>query len=334
MKKTILSGITSTGKLTIGNYIGAIKQFIELQNKNILIVFIANLHGITIPIDKNTLKSNVKEMAKLYYACGLNFEKNIIFVQSDVLEHAQLAHILLCNTTIGELKRMTQFKDKSNKIKSSNNTNFIPTGILTYPTLMAADILLYNPDLVPVGKDQKQHIELARNIALRMNKKYGNLFKIPNCYIPKKGEKIMDLQNPIKKMSKSSTNPKSYILLLDEPKEIVKKINSAVTDSENKIYYDKKNKPGISNLMVIYSSITNKSFEEIKNEFNNKNYGEFKKELAKSINNFLKPIQEKYKNIDNEKIIILLEQGAEKAKKLAQKNLQNIQNKIGINYKY
>ncbi len=332
MSKRILSGITSTGKLTIGNYIGAIKQFIDLQENNELIIFVANLHGITIPINKIELKNNIREIVGLYYACGLDPNKNIIFVQSDVLEHAQLAHILLCHTTIGELNRMTQFKDKSTKVKSTNNTQYIPTGILTYPTLMAADILLYNPDLVPVGKDQKQHIELARNIAIRMNEKYGYIFKIPESYIPKFGSKIMDLQDPTKKMSKSSNNPKTYISLLDKPEDVIKKIKSAVTDSENKVYYDKKNKPGISNLMTIYSALTNKTINEIQIEFENKNYGYFKEKVWQAINECLSKIQENYQNIIKTKIEILLENGAKKAKKIAEKTLQQVQKKIGLDY--
>ncbi len=331
--KRIVSGITSTGDLTLGNYIGAIKQFVELQKTNELIIFVANLHGITIPFDKTKIKDTTKKMVALYYACGLDPNKSIIFVQSDVLEHAQLAHILLCHTTIGELNRMTQFKDKSSKIKSSNQTNFIPTGILTYPTLMAADILIYNADYVPVGKDQKQHIELTRNIAQRMNEKYGKMFTIPKEIIAKNGSKIMNLQDPTKKMSKSSSNPKSYIKLLDSENEVIKKIKNAVTDSENKIYYNIKNKPGISNLMTIYSVLKNNTIKEIENKFKNKNYGEFKNEVAKIINIKLQQIQKKYNEILNTKINSLLLDGAEKAKKIAAKNLSIVQKKIGIDYR-
>ncbi len=330
--KRILSGLTSTGQLTLGNYIGAIKQMVELQKDNQLIIFVANLHAIVAPIEKDILKNNIKKMISLYYASGLDPEKNIIFVQSDVLEHAQLGHILLCNTTLGELTRMTQFKDKSLKIKSGNGTNYIPTGLLTYPTLMAADILLYDCDIVPVGKDQKQHIELTRNIANRMNEKYGKMFKIPEDYTPKVGAKIMDLQDPTKKMSKSNQNPKTYISMLDNEKQINNKIKSAITDSENKVYYDIKNKPGISNLMTILGSLSNQTNDEIEKQFIGKNYGDFKKVVAEVINNTLAPIRSKYSTIINTKIDDLLEKGAEKARKIARAKLNKVQNKIGINY--
>lgn len=335
IKKTrILSGITTTGNITLGNYIGAIKNFIKLQQDNELIIFVANLHAITTPIEKQALQANIKNLIALYYACGLDPEKSTIFIQSDVLEHCQLAHILLCNTTLGELYRMTQFKDKTSKIKSENNTEFIPTGLLTYPTLMAADILLYDPNLVPVGKDQKQHIELARNIALRMNNKYDKqLFTIPNEYIGQTGAKIMDLQIPDKKMSKSNSNPKSYIALLDPIDVIEKKIKSAITDSENKVYFDTDKKPAVSNLMTIYSALTDKSIHEIENEFKDSNYGVFKNQVAQVIIQEVKIIQQKYHQImKSGKIDELIKNGAEKARSIACKKLKFVQDTIGLNY--
>ncbi|WP_338964025.1 tryptophan--tRNA ligase [Spiroplasma endosymbiont of Sarcophaga carnaria] len=332
---TIVSGITATGQLTLGNYIGAIKNFIELQKDNNLIIFVANLHAITIPIGKEELRSNIKNMIALYYACGLDPNKAIIYVQSDVLELTQLSHILLCNTTVGELSRMTQFKDKSIKMKAENGTEFIPTGLLTYPTLMAADILLYDADLVPVGKDQKQHIELTRNIAERMNNRYQQeLFKLPNDFIPPVGGKIMDLQNPTKKMSKSSNDPKSFIELLDAPDIIRKKIRSAITDSDGKIDYNPEQKPGVSNLLTIYTVLKNITIETAVKTLNNYDYGQLKEEVASTIIATLKPIQIKYHQlIKDDTIDQLIDAGAEKARYLANKKLTKIKNTVGLNYK-
>ncbi|WP_425379695.1 tryptophan--tRNA ligase [Spiroplasma endosymbiont of Stenodema calcarata] len=334
-KPTIVSGITTTGQLTLGNYIGAIKNFIDLQKDNNLIIFVANLHAITIPIGKEELQGNIKNMIALYYACGLDPNKAIIYVQSDVLELTQLSHILLCNTTVGELSRMTQFKDKSIKMKAENGTEFIPTGLLTYPTLMAADILLYDADLVPVGKDQKQHIELTRNIAERMNNRYQqNVFKIPNDFIPTIGGKIMDLQNPTKKMSKSSNDPKSFIGLLDTPDLVHKKIRAAITDSDGKIAYDPDKKPGISNLLTIYAVLKNITIEAAVKTFTNSDYGQLKTELATTISASLEPIQTKYHQlIKDDTIDQLIAAGAEKARYLANKKLTEIKNIIGLNYK-
>ncbi|PQP78376.1 tryptophan--tRNA ligase [Spiroplasma sp. ChiS] len=333
-KTTIVSGITATGQLTLGNYIGAIKNFIELQEDNNLIIFVANLHAITIPISKEELRNNIKNMIALYYACGLNPQKAIIFVQSDVLEVTLLAHILLCNTTIGELSRMTQFKDKSSKMKAENGTEFIPTGLLIYPTLMAADILLYDADLVPVGKDQKQHIELTRNIAERMNNRYQqNLFKIPTDFIPLIGGKIMDLQNPTKKMSKSSNDPKSFISLLDSPELIQKKIRSAVTDSEGKIAYNPDQKPGVSNLLTIYAVLKKITIEAAVKEFVQQDYGQLKEQVANAIIETLEPIQKKYhKLMKDQTIDELINLGATKAQAIANKKITKVKNVVGLNY--
>ncbi|AKX34495.1 tryptophanyl-tRNA synthetase [Spiroplasma litorale] len=333
-KKRMVSGITATGTITLGNYIGAIKNFVELQDKFEMYIFVANLHAITSPIDKLKLKNNIKSMVALYFACGLDPKKVKIFIQSEVLEHTQLGWILTCNSTLGELNRMTQFKDKSTKVKSSNGTEFIPTGLLTYPLLMAADILLYDPDFVPVGKDQKQHIELTRNIAERMNSKYGEMFKIPGDYIAKIGSKIMDLQDPTKKMSKSSDNPKSYISLLDDLKEVEKKIKSAVTDSENIVKYDPEKKPGVSNLITIYSSIKNQTIEETESYFKDKDYGQFKNEVTKCVCDLISSIQENYNKLyDSKEVEQWLEEGANSARFIANKKLNKVMNLIGLNYK-
>ncbi|KAF5279610.1 hypothetical protein FQR65_LT15358 [Abscondita terminalis] len=281
MKKRLISGITTTGKLTLGNYLGALQNFVKLQDEYEMFAFVANLHGITKPIEKDILKENIKSMVALYFACGLDPKK------------------ATCNTTMGELQRMTQFKDKSTKLKLDNGTSFIPTGILTYPTLMAADILLYDVNLVPVGKDQKQHIELARNIAERMNNKFGEMFTLPEEYTPKLGSKIMDLQDPTKKMSKSSDNLKSFIALLDPIDQIKNKIKSAVTDSENIIKYDVENKPGVSNLLTIIASIKGIDVTDVENQLKGKNYGDLKEEVANCVIPLIEKIQENYKRLYN-----------------------------------
>ncbi|AHI54193.1 tryptophanyl-tRNA synthetase [Spiroplasma sabaudiense Ar-1343] len=333
-QKRLISGITSTGKLTLGNYLGAMQQFVELQDDYEMMVFIANLHAIVLPIEAKTLKENIKSMVALYFACGLDPNKATVFLQSDILEVTNLAWILSCHTTIGELERMTQFKDKSTKVRSDNGTNFIPTGLLMYPTLMAADILLYDAQAVPVGKDQKQHIELARNIAERMNNKFGELFVVPEPIIKETGAKIMDLQDPSKKMSKSATNPKSYIGLLDDLNQVRNKIKAAITDSENLVRFDMENKPGVSNLMTIYSCITKTTIAEIEVMFANKNYGEFKNAVGDVVVNLLEGIQKKYNQLLNsQEVEMWLQQGAKKAQIIAQKKLKKVLWSTGLNYK-
>lgn len=332
-KKRMLSGITTTGQITLGNYIGALRNFVELQDQFEMFIFIANLHGITTPIKKEVLQKNIKDMVALYFACGLDPNKSVIFLQSDVLEHTQLSWIIQCHTTIGELSRMTQFKDKSNKVKATNGTEYIPTGILTYPTLMAADILLYDAKFVPVGKDQKQHIELTKNIAERMNNKYGSMFEVPQPYIPEVGAKIMDLQNPIKKMSKSATDVKSYISLLDDIDDVRKKIKSAVTDSENLIKFDPENKPGVSNLLTIYSVLTKKTIKECELFFENKDYKILKEEVINVVVPLLEKIQTNYNNLINSgNIDNWLDQGAQTARKIATKKMDEVLNMMGLNY--
>lgn len=330
----MISGITSTGKITLGNYLGAIKNFVSLQDEYEMFIFIANLHGITMPIEKLELKENIKNLAALYFACGLDPEKSHVFLQSDVKEHAELGWILTCNTTIGELSRMTQYKDKATKAKSANGTDFVPSGLLMYPCLMAADILLYDADFVPVGIDQKQHIELTRNIADRMNNKYGEMFKVPDIYTPKVGAKIMNLQDPTSKMSKSDETGKGVIFLLDEENVIRKKIKSAVTDSDNSIKYDIENKPGVSNLMTIYSSITKKTMEQIEKEFKDKNYGEFKDTVAESVVSLIIPIQKKYKRyLNSDDVVEFLEKGKKTVSILAEQKLKKVTKKIGLDFR-
>ncbi|ATG97812.1 tryptophan--tRNA ligase [Mesoplasma lactucae ATCC 49193] len=333
--KKMVTAVASSGTMTIGNYFGVIKQVIQYQNEYDLYLFIANLHAITMPQDKTKLKQNIKTMATLYFACGLDPQKATIFVQSDVLEHAQLGWILNTQATMGELERMTQFKDKSQKVKANNGTSYIPAGLFTYPTLMAADILLYDANYVPVGVDQIQHVELTRNLAERMNHTYGeDLFTIPEHLVPKKTPKIMDLQEPSKKMSKSNTNEKTFIRILDEPEVIKRKIGSALTDSEDKVYFDAEKKPGISNLMTIYSAITNKDYDQIQKEFENKNYKDFKDAVAEALISELEPIQIKFKELWNSpQVDEWLDEGANKARKIAYKKLMKVQNRMGLNYK-
>ena len=327
-KKVLLSGITATGKLTIANYIGAIKNMVNLQEKYDSYIFIADLHALTLPIEPEQLNKNKNDLFALYLACGINPYKSTLFFQSDVLEHGMMEWLITVNTTIGELSRMTQFKDKSTKIKSPNGMDTIPTGLLMYPTLMVGDILLYNADLIPVGIDQKQHVELTRNIVQRLNNKYKTSFNEPNPYIPNVGAKIMSLVEPTKKMSKSDKNDKASIYLLDDPEVAYKKIMKAVTDSENKIYISNE-KPGILNLLTIYSALNDLTLEESENKFKNKNYGELKISVAESVKSLLINIQSKYKDMLL-RINELSKIGAEKATKIAKENLEKLMKGMGL----
>lgn len=326
-KKIILSGIQSTGRLHLGNYLGAIDNWVKMQEEYNCYYMIANLHSLTIRNNPEELKNNTKNIIALYVAAGLDSEKNTIFIQSQVKEHAELAWILNCYTYMGELSRMTQFKDKS--AKHADNIN---AGLFTYPVLMAADILLYKADLVPVGEDQKQHLEITRNIAERFNKIYGETFVMPEGYIRKSTARIMGLQDPTSKMSKSSTNVNDVIFLDDEPEVIMKKFKKAVTDSENVVRFDPENKPGISNLMCIYGAITGKNEKEIEEEFSGLGYGAFKTAVGEKVVEKLKPVQEKYKELlENPKYLEeIYTRGAEKARELASKTLEEVKNKIGI----
>lgn len=327
-KKVLLSGITATGKLTIANYIGAIKNMVNLQEKYDSYIFIADLHALTLPIEPGQLNKNKNDLFALYLACGIDPDKSTLFFQSDVLEHGMMEWLITVNTTIGELSRMTQFKDKSTKIKSPNGMDTIPTGLLMYPTLMVGDILLYNADLIPVGIDQKQHVELTRNIVQRLNNKYKTSFNEPNPYIPNVGSKIMSLVEPTKKMSKSDKNDKASIYLLDDPEMAYKKIMKAVTDSENKIYISNE-KPGILNLLTIYSALNDLTLEESEKKFKNKNYGELKISVAESVKSLLINIQSKYKDMLL-KINELSKIGAKKATKIAKENLEKLMKGMGL----
>ena len=326
----MLSGIKPTGKLTLGNYIGAIANFVKMQDEYEMMVFIANLHAITVGNEPKELKENTRDMAALYLACGLDPNKATIFKQSDVLEHAYLGYIMACNSYMGELSRMTQCKDKTSKIKNES----IPTGLFIYPTLMAADIVLYDPKYVPVGEDQKQHVELTRDIAIRFNHKYGDTFVVPTPVVAKVGAKIKSLTDPSKKISKSEDDgDKGCIYLLDDLNVARKKIMGAVTDSDNLVRYDIENKPGISNLMTIYSCLTNKSFEDIEKEYATSGYGTFKRAVADAVCNTLEKIQSKYHEvIDNGLLDKVLEEGANKARVIAQKKIKEVEEKIGFVY--
>lgn len=332
--KKLLSGIQPSNKLTLGNYFGAIKSYVDFQNDFDSYIFVANLHVITNPkIDFKSIIENTKMVVCMYSACGLDLKKNHVFIQSDVAAHPQLEHILMCNSTIGELNRMTQFKDKSKKFTNANGTDTIPAGLFTYPVLMAADILLYDPEFVPVGSDQKQHMELTQNLAMRMNKKYGEIFTIPKPYIPKVGARIMDLQDPNIKMSKSTANQKGVIYLLDEPEVARKKIMSAKTDSLNQVKFDVKNQPGVSNLIGIYSALTNLPVMEIEKKYKNKNYGDFKKDLADKLVIFLIKIQKNYHDVYKDyekKIVPILKENAKYLNKIANKKLDLVYKKVGL----
>lgn len=334
--KTILSGIQPSGKLTLGNYLGAIKNFVDLQNTYAssneevnFFIFIADLHSITVFQDPVELRKNIKSILASYLACGLDPKKVCLFIQSEVPEHAELGYLLQCITYIGELERMTQYKDKMQKQVAG-----VSSALLTYPVLMAADILLYNADYVPVGDDQKQHLEMTRNLAERFNTRFGDTFTIPTPIIAKIGAKIMSLQDPSKKMSKSDPVEKSCIYLLDPENVIRKKISSAVTDSESVVKYDVINKPGISNLMTIMSCVTNQSLEEIEKEFEGKGYGEFKKAVGDAVVNHLSPIQARYYELINSPILDeILDEGRSKASYFAKKTMRKVHNRMGIGRK-
>lgn len=328
--KTLVSGIQPSGRLTLGNYLGAIKNFVALQDEGEFeefFVFIADLHAITVPKDPTMLRQSIKKLAALYLACGLNPEKITLFIQSEVHEHAEIGYLLQTITYIGELERMTQYKDKKAK-----QVEGVSSALLTYPVLMAGDILLYNANGVPVGQDQKQHLELTRTLAERFNSKYSETFNIPDALIVKEGAKIMSLQDPSKKMSKSDPLEKASIYLDDSEAVIRKKIASAVTDSDEIIKYDEVNKPGISNLLNILSCCTNKSISDLENEFEGVGYGEFKKAVADAIIALLMPIQEKYEKIlaDKDYLNKVLDDGAQKASYFARKTLSKVKRKMGV----
>ncbi|CAH0226867.1 Tryptophan--tRNA ligase [Peribacillus sp. Bi96] len=326
--KRIFSGIQPSGSVTLGNYIGAMKQFVNLQNEYECFFCIVDQHAITVPQDRLKLRKSIKSLAALYLAIGLDPEKNTIFIQSEVPAHAQAGWILQSISYIGELERMTQFKDKS------AGKEGVSAALLTYPPLMAADILLYSTDVVPVGEDQRQHLELTRDLAERFNKKHNDIFKIPEISLPKEGARIMSLQEPTKKMSKSDPNKKATIALLDDPKQIEKNIKSAVTDSEGIVRYDKENKAGVSNLMSIYSIFSGKSYSEIEEMYEGKGYGDFKSDLAEVVLGEILPIQERYNElIDSPELDEILDHGAEKANNEANKMIRKMYNGMGLGRK-
>lgn len=325
-KKTILSGIQPTGGFTLGNYVGAISNWRKLQDEYNCVYSIVDMHAITVMQEPAKLRLHTLEAYALLMACGIDPEKSVLFVQSHVKTHAELNWVLSCSAQFGELSRMTQFKEKSARYADDINA-----GLFTYPVLQAADILAYNADLVPIGADQKQHLELARNIAQRFNSKYGETFVLPEPYIPPVGAKIMSLQEPDKKMSKSDANPNACIFILDEPDVIMRKIKRAVTDSEATVRYA-KGKDGVNNLMSIYSAATGKSFVETEKEFAGKGYGDFKLAVAEALSDELKPIREEFKRLmkDRDYLQMRYKRGAESALRLSQKTVSKVYRKVGF----
>jgi len=328
----ILSGIQPSGRLTLGNYIGAVKNFVKLQDEYECFFMIVDLHSITVPQDRLTLRKNIKELAALYVACGIDPKKSTIFVQSEVPAHLELSWILTCNTGMGELERMTQFKDKSAKVKAFGGS--IGVGLFTYPVLQAADVLLYDTDLVPIGDDQKQHLELTRDLAERFNSRFGDTFKIPDVYIPEQGARIMSLQDPTKKMSKSDDNAKNFISLTDDPSVIRKKIKTAVTDSEASIGYDPVNRKGISNLLEIYSCIAGVTIDELVAKYAGVGYGDFKSDLAEVVVAELEPIGKRRQEIlDSGELDDILNHGRDTAMKIGTRKISKVKHKVGLGRK-
>lgn len=323
--KRVFSGVQPTGNIHIGNYLGALKQFVELQEENECIYCIVDMHSITVPQDPKELRKHTLDVAALYMAVGLDPKKSIIFVQSDVPGHAELSWVLTCNSYTGELSRMTQFKDKSKGKESA------PTGLFTYPILMAADILLYDTDIVPVGNDQKQHIEICRDIAIRINNKYKKTFVVPDGRFLKAGARIMALDDPTKKMSKSAENIHSRISLLDEPNKIKKSIMRATTDSDGSIRFDPENKPGVSNLLTIYSVFSGMEMADIEKKYEGCGYGDFKKDLVELTTQSLAPIKERFNEIrESEELIKVLKDGAERAGAIAEKTMKRVKDNFGL----
>ncbi len=324
--KRIYSGIQPTGCITIGNYIGAIKNWLDLQYSNDCIFAIANQHALTVKQEPSEFRERSLSFFAQYLACGLDAEKSILYIQSNVAAHSELTWILSCFTYIGELYRMTQFKDKSTK-----NEDNINAGLLTYPVLMAADILLYNTDLVPVGKDQKQHLELTRDIAMRFNHRFGEVFTVPEPFIPEQGAKITSLQNPLEKMSKSDPDANAMVSIIDAPEVIMRKFKRAITDSDNRIYVS-EDKPGITNLLTIYSTFTGESIADATNRFEGKGYGEFKIAVGEAVVEALRPVQERYKQYMSDKAALLAisKQGAERAERIAARVLAKVKKKVGF----
>ena len=325
-KKTIFSGVQPSGKLTLGNYLGAIKNFPLLQEEYNCIYCVVDMHAITVRQDPAALRRQTLEVLAQYIACGLDPEKSVLFIQSHVPAHAELGWVLNCYTMFGEASRMTQFKDKS--AKHADNVN---VGLFDYPVLMAADILLYQTDMVPVGVDQLQHIELARNIAQRFNGVYSDTFVMPEPYIPKTGAKIMSLADPTRKMSKSDENANGFVLLMDKPEDIMRKFKRAVTDSDSRIIVS-EDKPGVSNLISIYALATGKTIEQVQEEFEGKGYGDFKPAVGEAVVELLRPIREKTEDLLKNKDYLeqVYREGAQKAGYLARKTLDKVYRKVGF----
>lgn len=325
----ILSGVKPTGIPTLGNYLGAFKSFAKMQKEMSdyeIFMFVADMHAITVPQNPQELRKNIKNVAALYLACGLSPENLTLFLQSEISEHLELGYVMQSLCYMGELERMTQFKDKMAKQETS-----ITSALFTYPALMAADILLYDAKYVPIGDDQKQHLELARDLAVRFNNRFGETFTVPEGIITKTGARIMDLQNPTKKMSKSVDGDKGCIYLLDPINVVKKKIKSAVTDNFAKVHYDVENQPGVSNLMTIYSAITEMSYDEIEAKYAGKGYGDFKSDLAEIVGDEVSKIQEKYNYyINTKELDELLNKGRDKAKVFAKRKLKKIYHKLGL----
>ena len=328
-KKIIFSGIQPSGVITLGNYLGALKNWVDLQHDYHCMFSIVDMHAITVRQDPQELRKRSLDLLKLYIACGIDPEENLLFMQSHVPAHAELSWILNCYTYMGELSRMTQFKDKSQK--HADNIN---AGLFTYPVLMAADILLYKSDLVPVGRDQLQHLELARDIAIRFNGVYGDVFTVPEGFVTKSGAKIMSLTEPTKKMSKSDPNPKGYISMLDDFSVIAKKIKSATTDSEGIIEYGEGDpeKAGINNLLSIMAAISGKTPEDVAMDYQGKGYGDFKKDIAEAVVEHIRPIRERYDDLSKNKdyLVSVYEKGAERAGKLAFRTISKVKKKVGF----
>lgn len=323
--KRVFSGVQPTGNIHLGNYLGALKQFVELQEDHECIYCIVDEHAITVPQDPKLLREHILDVAALYLAVGVDPKKSIVFVQSDVSGHAELGWVLTCQSYTGELSRMTQFKDKSKNKESA------PAGLFTYPVLMAADILLYDADIVPVGNDQKQHIELCRDLAIRVNNKYGKTFVVPEGRFLKEGARIMALDDPSKKMSKSAENIHSRISLLDDPSKIRKSIMKATTDSDGVVRFDPENKPGISNLLNIYSVLSGIAVHDLEEQYAGKGYGDFKKDLVEVTVEALAPIRSRYEEIrHSEELIEILKDGAQRADAIAQNTMRRVKDHFGL----
>lgn len=325
--KRVFSGVQPTGNIHLGNYLGALKQFVELQDDNECIYCIVDLHSITVPQDPKELRKHILDVAALYLSIGVDPKKSTVFVQSDVSGHSELSWILTCSSYTGELSRMTQFKDKSRGKESA------PAGLFTYPILMAADILLYDTDIVPVGNDQKQHIEICRDIAIRVNNRFKDTFVIPDGRFLKEGARIMALDDPTKKMSKSAENIHSRISLLDEDSKIKKSIMRATTDSDGEIRFDPENKPGVSNLLNIYSALSGKSIDDIVVDFAGCGYGDFKKELVEITKEALVPIKQNFNEIrETEELKQILRDGADRANTIAEKTMKRVKANFGLGF--